>query len=262
MADGMNRRSSAGPHAAGSLSRSIRTASGAASGVTSPQALAQRAALAEATPAARLRALAAHHRTDLKALSVMLGRNPAYIQQFITRGSPRKLDEADRAMLGRYFGVSGDVFAPGRGASDAPLSSSGVFQVPRFDIRASAGPGAFADADAVIGSVAFDVGWLRAMGAEPAMLSIIRAVGDSMGPTLTDGDDLLVDRGYATRRLRPGIYVLRMGDGLLVKRLCPGNAAGRIDVISDNPAYGTRHDVPMQQLALIGRVIWYGRRLD
>jgi hypothetical protein len=39
-------------------------------------------------------------------LSRLLKRNPAYIQQFIKRGSPRKLDEEDRRVLARYFGVA------------------------------------------------------------------------------------------------------------------------------------------------------------
>ncbi len=39
------------------------------------------------------------------AISRLLGRNAAYIQQFVKRGTPRKLDEADRRLLARYFGV-------------------------------------------------------------------------------------------------------------------------------------------------------------
>ena len=35
------------------------------------------------------------------ALSRLLGRNAAYVQQFIKRGVPRKLDEEDRRTLAR-----------------------------------------------------------------------------------------------------------------------------------------------------------------
>ena len=42
-------------------------------------------------------------------LSRLLNRNPAYIQQFIKRGTPRKLDEEDRRILARYFGVADNV---------------------------------------------------------------------------------------------------------------------------------------------------------
>jgi len=42
---------------------------------------------------------------DYAGLSRLLGRNAAYIQQFIKRGSPRRLAESDRRILARYFGV-------------------------------------------------------------------------------------------------------------------------------------------------------------
>src|SRR3546814_12095801 len=59
--------------------------------------------------------------------------------------------------------------------------------------------------------------WLRGLGADPRALSIIRVAGDSMAPTLSDGDDILVDGGDAAGRLRDGISVLRMDDAFMVK---------------------------------------------
>jgi hypothetical protein len=50
-------------------------------------------------------------------ISRLLGRNAAYIQQYIRRGSPRQLDEQDRAVLARFFGVDEKVLgAPDRRA--------------------------------------------------------------------------------------------------------------------------------------------------
>ena len=43
---------------------------------------------------------------DFASLSRMLGRNPAYIQQFVRRGVPRRLKEEERRKLARYFSVS------------------------------------------------------------------------------------------------------------------------------------------------------------
>ena len=51
-------------------------------------------------------------------LSRLIGRNPAYIQQFIKRGTPRKLDEADRHVLARYFGVAEQML----GGNAAPVT--------------------------------------------------------------------------------------------------------------------------------------------
>ena len=56
----------------------------------------------------RLLDLAQKRGASLSELSRLLGRNPSYLQQFVRKGSPRKLEESDRAMLARYFSVGED----------------------------------------------------------------------------------------------------------------------------------------------------------
>lgn len=55
---------------------------------------------------ARLSQLADHNGKSLAELSRIIGRNGAYLQQFVKRGTPRKLAEDDRALLAKYFGVN------------------------------------------------------------------------------------------------------------------------------------------------------------
>lgn len=201
---------------------------------------------------------------DYAQLSARIGRNPAYIQQYIKRGSPRRLGEQDRARIAAYLGVSEAllggpalrVAAPTPGARGRDL-----VLVPKLAIGASAGPGASVDGEAVESEVAFDPRWLRDLGADPRALSIIRVEGDSMVPTLGDGDDILVDGGDAAARLRDGIYVLRMDDVLMVKRIARAPGPGRVSVISDNPHYRSWDDLPLSAIRLVGRVIWTGRRV-
>lgn len=47
---------------------------------------------------------------DYASISRLLGRNPAYIQQFIKRGTPRRLSEDDRQTLAAYFRVPEEQF--------------------------------------------------------------------------------------------------------------------------------------------------------
>ena len=64
-------------------------------------------------PRERLAALARERGSSLAALSRMLGRNSTYLQQFISKGSPRKLEEEDRRKLAQFFGVGeGELGAP------------------------------------------------------------------------------------------------------------------------------------------------------
>ncbi|HYI64030.1 MAG TPA: S24 family peptidase [Allosphingosinicella sp.] len=206
---------------------------------------------------AALERLIAERGEDFAGLSRLIGRNPAYIQQYIRRGTPRRLAEADRRLLARYFGVDeallgGPEAAPGRG----------LLPVPRLDVGASAGAGAFGEDERADAQIAFDPAWLRriARGA-PDQLSIIRVAGDSMAPTLADGDDILVDRGDGAARLRDGIYVLRIDDALVVKRVAVNPAARTLSVQSDNPAYPGWPDCDPGAVDIVGRVVWAGRRI-
>ena len=94
-------------------------------------------------PRARLLDLAATGATSLAALSAMLGRNPAYLQQWVKRGSPRVLAERDRRMLANFFGVPETVLG-------AEPSAPVPLRVLRLDVAASAGPGATVEGEVVL----------------------------------------------------------------------------------------------------------------
>lgn len=200
---------------------------------------------------------------DYASMSRFLRKNPAYIQQYIKRGTPKKLDEDDRRKLADYYAVDEKLLGAVGGSPAARRDvqkAIGLVPIPQLQIGASAGPGSLADDDGIAGSMGFGPEWLKQLNADPAKLSLIRVDGDSMDPTLCDGDDIMVDHGAADLPLRDGIYVLRLDDVLLVKRLAvrPG---GRLSIRSDNSQYPDWEDVAATETTIIGRVIWTGRRL-
>lgn len=200
---------------------------------------------------------------DFASLSKMLGKNPAYIQQYIKRGTPRKLDEADRRKLAEFYDVDEQVlggFAAPKKAGAKGLALNGLIPIKKLQIGASAGPGSLADDDEFQDIMAFGPKWLKQMGGNPDKLSLIVVDGDSMDPTLCDGDDIMVDHSAAERPLRDGIHVLRMDDVLLVKRIALG-PSGRLSIRSDNPQYPDWDDVDAGSVNIIGRVVWTGRKL-
>ncbi|MFC0204878.1 S24 family peptidase [Novosphingobium soli] len=208
----------------------------------------------------RLLELAEERRVSLTRLSQMLGKNPSYLQQFVRKGSPRKLEEQDRGMLARFFGV--DETELGRAAEisyDAPEVPARTrwVDVPRLEIEASAGPGSELAADMVFDTIRFSARWLRAMGLQPERVSAIAVSGDSMDPTLRDGDEILVERIAGPPR--NGIHVVRLGGSLLVKRLETARP-GLIVLISDNPAYPPV-ECAAGDVDVIGRVVWKGGRI-
>jgi hypothetical protein len=206
-----------------------------------------------------LERLCAERGEDFAGLSRMLGRNSAYIQQFVRRGVPKRLGEEERRKLARYFSISETLLG---GPADAPGGDSGLVNIKRHPVAVSAGPGAIVSEELGNPYFGFDERWLKALTGTPAAkLSIVRVEGDSMSPTLNPGDDILVDLGDCGDRLREGIYVLRVDDALVVKRLALNPMGRTLTVQSDNPAYPDWPDCGFDEIHCIGRVIWSGRKV-
>ena len=205
-------------------------------------------------PRERLSELAQQKGSSLAALSRMLGRNSSYLQQYITKGSPRKLEEEDRRRLAEFFGIGESEL----GAPEEKSSRRGEWvEVPRLALEASAGPGATAAEEIPFDAFRFSRRWLRENGLDPAQLSAIRVIGDSMDPLLRGGDEILVDR--TPRAFREGVHVVRLGEALHVK-LLQAVPPDRLRLISKNPAYEPV-EVAMEDVDVVGRVVWKGGRL-
>lgn len=208
-----------------------------------------------------LERLVRERRDDYANLSQLLGRNPAYIQQFMRRGTPKALSEGDRRKLARYFGVAEHLLG-GPQPDPATGAAPQLIPIPRYDIGASAGPGAFDGSEVPVAHVGFEPNWLRKLcRGSIEDLSIIRVQGDSMFPTLADGDDIMIDRSSGARRLHDGIYVLRRDDTLIVKRLAVNPSSKLVTVASDNPAYPVWGEVKPSSIDVVGRVVWTGRKI-
>jgi phage repressor protein C with HTH and peptisase S24 domain len=215
-----------------------------------------------------LQRLARERGDDFSALSRLIGRNTAYIQQFIRRGTPKRLAEEDRHILAEYFGVDESLLG-------APISSvarknphrvssigKDMIAINQYSVQASAGPGALTADEGELSRIAFPERWLRRLsGGDPARLSIITVSGDSMEPTLSDGDEILVSGDDGADRLRDGIYVLRVDNALIVKRVAMNPANRRFTIKSDNEGYPDWPDCDLASLEIVGRVVWAGRRL-
>lgn len=107
--------------------------------------------------------------------------------------------------------------------------------------------------------IAFRHDWIRAaFGIAPEELAMEVAVGESMDPTIRNGDLLLVD---TTDRAMSGfgVYVVEVSGERLVKRV-QRKVNGSLVLISDNAAYQTDSIPPdlVGDVVVIGRVVWIG----
>lgn len=188
------------------------------------------------------------------ALSRMLHRNPAYLQQYVKRGTPRLLAERDRKLLAGYFRVDEAVL----GGPETPAIPS-VAQVRRLDVAASAGPGGLAEDDRLLGGELFDPRLLASLGVREEESAVLRAQGDSMSPTIEDGDRMLIDERDRKVVAKGGIFVVRMDGALMVKRLA--RAGELIAITSDNMDFPPIPSRAPDEVEVLGRVVWLSRAL-
>lgn len=221
--------------------------------------------------------LSGHPDYDMKSLSEAVGKNAAYIQQYMKKGSPKNLDEETREKIGHALGVNPDMLRPEsdpkRAARalpsfSAPTSSRsehlnlGAIRVPEYDISPQAEGGALAPTKA-IGDYRAPVDvWsmpqrlVEAFVENPANLAIIRVMGDSMEPDYMAGDRVMVDIGHIVPS-PPAVYVLNDGMGFVLKRVeivFGSTDPVMVRISSINPAYST-YERALQDVHINGRII-------
>jgi len=94
-----------------------------------------------------------------------------------------------------------------------------------------------------------------------AQARIIEVQGDSMEPTLRPGDRVMVNLDDK-RPSPPGVFALWDGMGVVVKRLqhITNSDPPRLRIISDNDRHEPE-ELTAEEVNIIGRVVWFARRM-
>ena len=144
----------------------------------------------------------------------------------------------------------------------ASLPPDDFVAVPRYAAALSAGGGAVVGGDIeVVEMVMFRRAWMKRIGVNPLQAHVIPVVGDSMQPTLYDGDIVLVDTAEQ-RPVSNAIFAIAVDDRALVKRIQLRHD-GSVILVGDNP-HERDEIIPSHEVAalrIIGRVRWYARTL-
>lgn len=150
-----------------------------------------------------------------------------------------------------------------RGPTEGPADFPDDFRmIPRLDVHAAAGSGALVEVEDQVEMLAFRADWLRRRGINPLTAHVLTARGDSMEPTIRDGDILLVDTSI-DRVMDNAIYVVVYAGRTLVKRV-QLRLDGSVVLRSDNRELFEEETVPASEvpnLNVAGRVMWYGRSI-
>lgn len=197
---------------------------------------------------------------DRKKVANLMGISEAQLYRYLKgEGAP---SVSSLVALAKAADVSIDWLATGKGGQGDVGLTPDYGYIPLYNVRASAGEGNEFDRESVVSHLAFNQTWLKnELKANPKDLVAIIVQGESMEPTLSDGDAVLINTQDSSIS-RDGIYVFRMGNGLSVKRLqhMPG---GLIRAKSDNPSYEPfdfRLDELGADFTVIGRVVWVAHK--
>lgn len=151
-------------------------------------------------------------------------------------------------------------------AGDYPFLSEGHPQyieefvtIPQVAGKIGAGENLVPDSNIDM-RIAFRHDWISRKG-DPQHMRLIRVKGDSMEPTLMDGDLLLVDLNRNYIEPPGGIYAIYMNDTIIAKRVQAIYPSGKLRIISDNPKYEPV-DTDPDEVKVNGKVIWYARELE
>ncbi len=174
------------------------------------------------------------------------------------RGQPSMISLVNLARAAR---VSIEWLATGQDAakSEAQKAESDDYvYLPRNSVRSPVGRGIMQSRQ-IVDYLALKSEWLRRrLGVDPKSLMLIEAVGDSMAPTIEEGDLLLVD--LRDPRIRhDGVYVLRASGELSIKRI-QRRPDGKLIIRNDNAAYESAV-VAADAINVVGPAIWMAGRL-
>lgn len=203
-------------------------------------------------------------------IALRLGKNPSYLQKFVKEKSPKRLDETFRRGLAQILGVDeqeltdlpiSHALPPSVSGTQAlankitSLFASDKIKIDILDVTACCGSGNDIAQEQVTGAWQMSTADFRAISltSDPKNIKMIKTCGDSMAPTINEGDWCLVDISLNSL-LSDGLYLIRLSSGLAVKRI-QGGLGENITVKSDNPQYDPIN-AALSDINIIGRVIY------
>lgn len=210
-----------------------------------------------------------------RALAKLLGVDPAAVSR-MTKGF-RQAKVRELATIAGYLDepIPAALLAQAEQEERAaPQADQASTNIPEVDARTGAGlaadgatinvpDGAYiVSEDQVRGTWSMPLDYLRFELRVPKLaVRLVEVIGDSMQPTLYPGDRIMVNT--ADRRPSPpGIFALWDGLGLVVKRVehIPNTDPLIYRISSDNPHHAT-YERTEEEVNIVGRVVWYGRRI-
>lgn len=145
--------------------------------------------------------------------------------------------------------------------SENTTEPDNIVKIDVLDVVACCGNGVENFSENIIGQHMMTLTALRELtSAAPENIKIIRAIGDSMTPTIRPGEMLWIDVSY-TCPTSDGLYLIRIGHELVVRRIQLNPFDGSAVIKADNEAYRAFPAESFEAVPVLGRVIYHVVRM-
>lgn len=198
----------------------------------------------------------------IASIAKRIGKEPSYVSRMLyppeKKGSKRigedTLDVLKTAFPSHFSSEAIQVIQ-----SMECVHEESFIRIPVLANSGAMGSGSeMLDGDYVVGDLALSQHWINRY-IKPANIRELRfmhARGESMAPTFSDGDVLLVDAGAKDPATHEGVYVLEVHGKVYIKRVRM-RMNGRLEVSSDNPTIKTVDELNGDhEVRVLGRVVW------
>ncbi len=158
--------------------------------------------------------------------------------------------------------LDGETDDASEGAAPSPTLASiaehlDLVEISQIDFAYGMGA-TFADGHVDVDVMHFPRPWIEAItSSPPALLTWASGRGDSMAPTIHDGDLVLLDRSQRRVVEQDALWAYTVGNFGAIKRL--RMKGSRVVILSDNPSVPPDEELA-EEVNIVARVIFIGRR--
>ena len=221
----------------------------------------------------RIKYVLGHCSISKSELARIAGVKPPSVYGWLN-GSSKSLKSTAAKRIGEKLKISITWLIDGKGDPNPKLQPITVFDdanpddyqdddqivfIKQLDVACGCGAGRTPtwEEEHTVKPRAYRLSWFQRHGRKPENCVTFYVEGDSMEPTLYDGDCVLIDTSDKYRIDNGHVYAFYIYDEVKIKRLYR-NIKGDVAIVSDNHIYEKeilRHDDESIVMNLIGRVI-------
>jgi len=211
-----------------------------------------------------LQAIASHpEKWNLKQLSLCLGRNHAYLHQYVYRGSPRALPEQIRRRLARLLRVNE---ARLRSGSGSDFSTSHEWDTTGPDeISGDLITIEYVDHPSQMKFAGtpwhIPASVLKKNSSAPSQMMRLAVIDEGTADFIFRQGDVVILDTADTRPLRAGYFAIDTGENIRVRHI-EQNTSGPAALLHIGQNGDAFYEIPEDRINIMGRVIFHSRLVE